>query len=61
MEEPNLTSNLRAVLEVANEVTLEHKAVYIGTEHLLYGFLCVDCTAGNFLRDAGVVKSEYEA
>jgi len=60
MSGPNLTENLQKVLEVANKVTLERSAVYIGTEHLVYGFLCVDCVAGRFLREAGVVKGEFE-
>lgn len=60
MEKPNVTDNFMAVMEVARKVNEEQGTVYIGTEHLLYGFFCVDCTAGKFLREAGVSKAEYE-
>ena len=60
MNEPNLSEKVKAVLHVANQVTLD-QVEYVGTEHLLYGCLCVDCEAGDLLRDAGVVKSDYEA
>ncbi|MBQ2741102.1 MAG: ATP-dependent Clp protease ATP-binding subunit, partial [Clostridia bacterium] len=60
MKNPNLSNNLSAVLKKANEATLAHGAVYIGTEHLLYGCLCVECEAGKLLREAGVSKAEYE-
>ncbi len=60
MKNPNLSNNLSVVLEKANEATLAHGAVYIGTEHLLYGCLCVECEAGKLLREAGVSKAEYE-
>lgn len=61
MDTPNLSEKLKAALEVANQATLEHGAVYIGTEHLLYGCLCVDCKAGRLLREAGLSVADYEA
>ena len=61
MEQPKVTDNFIAVIEAARKVNAEQGAVYVGTEHLLYGFLCVECTAGKFLREAGVSKAEYEA
>ena len=34
----NLTENLNAALEIAQEITMEKGAVYIGSEHLVYSF-----------------------
>ncbi len=61
MEQPKVTDNFIAVLNTAKKINSEQGAVYVGTEHLLYGFLCLDCTAGKFLREAGVSKAEYES
>ena len=61
METPNLSEKLQAVLEEARKASESRNAVYTGTEHLLYGCLCLDCKAGRLLREVGVVKSEYEA
>ena len=36
---PNLSNNLNEALEIANRITLEKGAVYVGSEHLVYGFL----------------------
>ena len=61
METPNLSEKLQVVLEEARKASESRNAVYTGTEHLLYGCLCLDCKAGRLLREVGVVKSEYEA
>ena len=60
MENPNLSEKLNAVLKAANEITSKYGAVYVGSEHLVYGFLEVDCEAGRLLRAAGVTLSDYE-
>ena len=61
METPNISNKLQMVLEEARKASESRNAVYTGTEHLVYGCLCVDCKAGRLLREAGVVKAEYEA
>ena len=33
------SGNLKKALEIANQVTIEHGAVYVGSEHVIYGFL----------------------
>ena len=56
-----LTDNLKKATELANQVTVEHGAVYVGSEHLIYGFLCIpDCEAYKLLSSEGVTKSDYE-
>ncbi|MBQ8320188.1 MAG: ATP-dependent Clp protease ATP-binding subunit [Clostridia bacterium] len=58
----NLTSNLNEALEIAQKITLEKGAVYVGSEHLVYAFLRLpESVAGGLLNDAGVAFSAYEA
>ena len=57
----NLTENLNAALEIAQEITMEKGAVYIGSEHLVYSFLRIpSCVACGVLAGEGVTLSEYE-
>ena len=58
---PNLSENLKKVLSVANKATIENGTVYVGSEHLLYGFLSVpECQAYELLTACGMTKSIYE-
>ena len=44
------SDNLKAALKIANDVTVEHGAVYVGSEHVIYGFLCLPrCSAYGIL------------
>ncbi len=55
-----LSENLRQTLDVANEITLERGATYVGSEHIVYGFLCLpNCSAYRLLTAAGVEKEKY--
>lgn len=54
------TENVNKALEMSQKCIEELGISYIGTEHLLYGLLCVeDCTASNALIKAGVDKERY--
>ena len=56
-----MTENLKRAMEIANEVTLQHSASYIGSEHMLYGFLSLpQCAACRLLASEGISKAEYE-
>jgi len=56
----NLSANTEKVLDAANGASIEYGAVYIGTEHLIYGFLCVpDCQAAKLLSAYGVTLDNY--
>ncbi|MBQ8375333.1 MAG: ATP-dependent Clp protease ATP-binding subunit [Clostridia bacterium] len=58
---PNLSENLNAALEIANRITAEKGAVYVGSEHIVYGFLCCpESVACGILMGEGVTKDEYE-
>ncbi|MBQ9117735.1 MAG: ATP-dependent Clp protease ATP-binding subunit [Clostridia bacterium] len=60
MNTPNLSENLQKALDAANRATIEYGAVYVGSEHLLYGFLCVPaCQAARLLNACGVTKDNY--
>ena len=61
MEKPNLSKQFEAAVSIAEEESRKRGVAYTGTEHLIYGFLKVDCEAGKLLRAAGVVTSEYDA
>ena len=55
-----LSENLRQTLDVANAITLERGATYVGSEHIVYGFLCLpNCSAYRLLASAGVEKEKY--
>ena len=54
------SDNLKAALKIANDVTVEHGAVYVGSEHVIYGFLCLPrCSAYGILAGEGISKNEY--
>ena len=55
------SENLRKALKMANEITVEKGACYVGSEHFIYSFLCMPaCTANEVLTGEGIDKSEYE-
>ena len=55
------SENLKRAIEIANEATVEHGAVYVGSEHVVYAFLCLPkCAAYGILAGEGVTKEEYE-
>ena len=55
------SENLKKAIEIANEATVEHGAVYVGSEHVVYAFLCLPkCAAYGILAGEGVTKEEYE-
>ncbi len=57
-----LSKNLKRALEIANKTTWARGATYVGSEHIVYGFLCEKgCVAETLLTAAGVKKEEYEA
>ena len=57
----NLTTNLNEALEIAEKITFEKGAVYVGSEHLVYAFLRIpQSTAGGLLLGEGVTLAEYE-
>ncbi len=48
------------VIKVAEKLAEEYDTKYIGSEHIVYGMLCVtDCAAGELLLSAGVNGAEY--
>lgn len=54
------SENLKEALKLANQVTIEHGAVYVGSEHIVYGFLSLPrCSAYGILAGEGITKSEY--
>ena len=56
-----MTANLRRAMEIAREITTQNLAKYIGSEHMLYGFLCLpQSTACQLLASEGIYKTEYE-
>ncbi len=56
-----MTANMRKAMEIAREITTQHLAKYIGSEHMLYGFLCLpQSTAYRLLASEGIYKNEYE-
>ena len=58
----NLTENLNAALEIAQQITMEKNASYIGSEHLVYAFLrLAKGAAFGVLAGEGVTLSEYES
>ena len=55
------SENFRKALKIANEITAEKGALYVGSEHFIYAFLCLPtCTAYGILAGEGVTKNEYE-
>ena len=55
------SENFRKALKIANEITVQKGASYVGSEHFIYAFLCLpECTAYGILASEGVTKNEYE-
>ena len=55
------SDNFRKALEIANEITLQRGARYVGSEHFVYAFLCLpESGAYGVLASEGVTKNEYE-
>ena len=48
------SENLLKVLKEAENVAFQYSNPEIGTEHILYGLVKTDCTAGRLLRDEGL-------
>ena len=54
------SENLRKALKMANELTVENGAYYVGSEHFIYTFLSLpECIAYGLLSGEGVAKNEY--
>ena len=55
------SENLKKALEIANSITVERGATYVGSEHFIYAFLSLpECSAYGILASEGVAKNEYE-
>ncbi len=60
MDQSKFTDHLVQVVLLAEEVSKRYDTKYIGSEHLIYGMLCVsDSTAGKLLVEAGVTLERY--
>ncbi|MDZ7779406.1 MAG: ATP-dependent chaperone ClpB [Gemmatimonadota bacterium] len=59
--EPQISRDLRAALEAAQDVARELGDEYVSTEHLLLGLTGEKDDAGRILRDAGATLSEVRA
>ena len=56
------SENFQAALRIANDITVQKGARYVGSEHFVYAFLCLpECCAYKALTACGVTKSQYEA
>ena len=55
------SENFRKALKIANEITAQKGATYVGSEHFIYAFLSLpNCTAYGILAGEGITKNEYE-
>ena len=55
------SENFKKALKIANEITVQKGATYVGSEHFIYAFLCLpECTAHGILASEGITKNEYE-
>ena len=55
------SDNFRKALHIANEITVQKQARYVGSEHFIYAFLCLpNCSAYEVLTACGVSKADYE-
>ncbi len=55
------SENFKKALKIANAITLQKGAMYVGSEHFIYAFLSLpSCTAYGILAGEGVAKNEYE-
>ena len=54
------SDNFRKALKIANEITVQNDASYVGSEHFIYAFLSLpNCSAYGILAGEGVTKDEY--
>ena len=54
------SENFRKALRIANEITVQHGAAYVGSEQFIYAFLSLpECAAYGILSGEGVTKNEY--
>ena len=54
------TNNFKLALDIANQTAAELGTSFVGSEHLIYAFLCVtECEANSILSSEGVNRSEY--
>ncbi len=53
------TTNLQKVLSYSIDVANEYGVSYVGTEHLVFAMLKVDCTARQILLSCGVSEEKY--
>ena len=59
-KDPRLTDNLEKAMEIAEKTAGERGSTFIGSEHMLYGFLSIPtCSAYRLLASEGVYLSEY--
>ena len=55
------SDNFKKALTIANSITAERGASYVGSEHFIYAFLSMPtCTAYGVLMREGVTKNEYQ-
>ena len=55
------SENFRKALTIANEITVQKGASYVGSEHFVYAFLCLPhCRAYGILAGEGITRNEYE-
>ena len=55
------SENFKKALQIANEITVQKGATYVGSEHFIYAFLSLpECTAYGILASEGITKNEYE-
>ncbi|MCL1901905.1 MAG: ATP-dependent Clp protease ATP-binding subunit, partial [Firmicutes bacterium] len=54
------TDSVSKAVNVAKESAKNCNISYIGTEHLLYGILCVDCMAQKILNSFGVTAEKFK-
>ncbi len=55
------SDNFRKALSLANAITVEKGASYVGSEHFVYAFLCLpQCRAYGILAGEGITRNEYE-
>lgn len=56
-----ISENTKKSLDEARRIAIYFESEVIGTEHVLYGFLCTDSTAGKILSSYGVDKKQIES
>ena len=55
------SENFRKALSIANKITAEKGASYVGSEHFVYAFLSLpECMAYGILVGEGITRNEYE-